>query len=226
MTALVSLESRLRVSKVAVVLPPHTTGAEAIEFATHGADLLVFSLGDRDHEDVAKEVRIARNGLFGRATLVAVDRLDLALEVGADLVFLKRPGWRPFGYPRPHRYTIFGRSISGPDEAGSLAGDPFQFAFVGTAIGSGKVSNIISEMALRYRPLGLPAAPVWFAAGGISSGTIEDVLAAGARRVAVSNAIFEASDPLQETARLAEAVAAAWDNDADTRAYVADSFAG
>jgi len=44
----------------------------------------------------------------------------------------------------------------------------------------------------------------WFAIGGIDESRLDDVLAAGARRVVVVRAIAEAADPRAAAARLAE----------------------
>ncbi|NHB83992.1 hypothetical protein G7085_03110 [Tessaracoccus sp. HDW20] len=51
------------------------------------------------------------------------------------------------------------------------------------------------------------------------------MLHAGARRVTVSNSVFRAEDPFAEVRVIAEAVKAAWRADADSEAYVTDSFA-
>ena len=55
--------------------------------------------------------------------------------------------------------------------------------------------------------------------------TVADVLAAGARRVTVSTAVFGAADPLAVTRSLADAVAAAWEADGGSAAYRLDAFA-
>ena len=47
----------------------------------------------------------------------------------------------------------------------------------------------------------------WFAIGGIGLGNLDDVLAAGARRVVVVRAITEADDPGAATAALAARLA-------------------
>jgi len=224
-TALVPLTTRLRTSQVALVLPPEVSGPQAADFAAHGADLLVFSRGHRTTAEAAEAVTVARNRLFGLPTLVAVDDLAVAMEIGADVVFLKRPGWRPFGFPRPHGFTIFGRSIDDAGDVDRLDGDPFGFGFLGPATGGDEVSPVIAEMAAAAPPLALPPRPVWFAAGGIGCHNVTAVLAAGARRVAVSDAVFNAEDPFREVHAIAEAVKAAWRADPDAEAYVSDSFA-
>lgn len=223
MTALVPLTTRLRTARVALVLPAELSGPEAADFAAHGADLLVFSRGGRHVDECAEAVSAARTRLFGLTTLVAVDDLGVAMAIGADVVFVRRPGWRPFGYPRPHEFTLFGRSIDGPDALGRISGEPFVFGFVGPAFEHGRLSPVVSEMSTAAPPLALPAAPVWFAAGGITAGNAEAVLRAGARRVAVSSAVFGAADPFAETRAIAEAVKEAWRADTRSQPYVRDA---
>ena len=54
----------------------------------------------------------------------------------------------------------------------------------------------------------LPSDRPWFAIGGIDLNTIDDVIAAGARRVVVVRAITEADDPAAATRTLATRLAA------------------
>jgi thiamine-phosphate pyrophosphorylase len=56
---------------------------------------------------------------------------------------------------------------------------------------------------------GLPSDRPWFAIGGIDLNTLDDVIAAGARRVVVVRAITEADDPAAATRALATRLAAA-----------------
>ncbi|MEE1943325.1 thiamine phosphate synthase [Streptomyces sp. TRM 70361] len=56
---------------------------------------------------------------------------------------------------------------------------------------------------VRYAAARRPGRP-WFAIGGIGAGNLDEVLAAGARRVVVVRAITEADDPGAAAARLAE----------------------
>ncbi|MDO5676738.1 MAG: thiamine phosphate synthase [Propionibacteriaceae bacterium] len=224
MTAPLSLTTRLRLARLAIVVPPQFSGPEAADFAAHGADLLILTKGERSVEEAAEGLRVARNRLFGLQTVVAADDSDVAEAAGADVLFLKRPGWRPFGIKRPHEYALLGRSIDGVADVDKIDGDPFDFGFVGPAVERGDASAAVAEMAAQYPPTALPAGPVWFAAGGISSQTIEAVVAAGARRATVSTAIFTAADPFHETRAIADVLKAAWDADPGSQDYGMAAF--
>ena len=224
MTALVPIPTRLRLARLAIVVPPEWVGAQAADFAAHGADLLVLTRGDRTVEELAAAVDTVRRRLTGLTTLVAVDDLEVAERSLADVVFLKRPGWRPFGTRKPHEFAILGRSIDGAAEMDKIDGDPYSFAFVGPAVDGHAADPRIMEMAETYPPTALPAHPVWFAAGGVSSANVADILAAGARRVTVSTAVFKAADPFTETRAIADLRADAWRADEASEAYGRDAF--
>lgn len=224
MTALVGLKTRLRLARLALVIPPHAAGPEAADFAAHGADLLIFTRGDRSVEEAVEVIDVARKRLFGLQTIVATDSADVGQAAKADAVFYRRPGWRPFGFRKPHEFALLGRSIDGPEDADKLDGDPFTFGFVGPAIEDGLVGAGVAEMARQYPPMALPAHPVWFAAGGISPDTVEAVIAAGARRAAVSSAVFDSADPFATTRLLADALKGAWITEPGAEAYGEDAF--
>lgn len=224
MTAPLSLTTRLRLARLAIVVPPERSGPEAADFAAHGADLLILTKGGRSVEESADGIRAARNRLFGLQTVVAADDAEVAAAAGADILFLKRPGWRPFGIKRPHEHALLGRSIDGVDDVGKIDGDPFDFGFVGPAVVGGEASPEIAAMAAQYPPTGLPAGPVWFAAGGISSANVQQVVAAGARRAAVSTAVFHSEDPFSEAQSIAEVLKSAWHADPGAQDYGMAAF--
>ena len=224
MTALIALTTRLRLARLALVVPAELTGTEAADFAAAGADLIILSTGDRSVEEAAGEHAAARGRLFGLPALLAVDRTDVAAAAHADVVHLGRAPIRP-GEARPHPYALVGGRLTGTPDLARLGGDGLDYGFVGPAIVDGAVGDEVAAAASALPPLALPAHPVWFAAGGITLDTITDVLAAGARRVTVSTAVFGAADPLAVTRSLADAVAAAWEADGGSAAYRLDAFA-
>ena len=67
-------------------------------------------------------------------------------------------------------------------------------------------------------PHDLDAKP-WFAIGGIDLGNLDDVLAAGARRVCVVRAITLADDPEAAARELSAPAAAAWRADPAMEQY-------
>ena len=139
--------------------------------------------------------------------LLAVnDRADIALAAGADVLHLGQddlpvPVARRILGPGP----LIGRSSHSPDQSDAAAAEPGVDYFCAgplwvtptkpgrPATGLGLLSHVAG---------GQPARP-WFAIGGIDLGRLDEVLAAGARRVVVVRAITGAPDPAAAAAEFA-----------------------
>ena len=74
--------------------------------------------------------------------------------------------------------------------------------------------------AAKKAPVAAISSKPWFAIGGISMDNIEDVIAAGARRVCVVRAITQAADPQAAADRLSSRLRAAWKSDPAMERYV------
>ena len=144
--------------------------------------------------------------------LLAVnDRADVALAAGAAVLHLGQDDLptevaRRIVGPR----VVLGRSTHAEDQVDAALADPRTGYFcVGpcwptpTKPGRPAPGLGLVEYAAKVAPPRDPAAPPWFAIGGIDLGTIDRVLAAGARRVVVVRAITEAADPGAAAAALA-----------------------
>ena len=133
--------------------------------------------------------------------LVVNDRPDLALLAGADYVHLGQDDL-PLAAARRLGLAV-GLSTHTPAEVAATGAD-----YIG-------VGPVFATPTKEGRPpvgLGLVRyaaahSPVpWFAIGGIDRTTVEQVVAAGAHRVAVVRAICEAADPEQAARELRAAV--------------------
>lgn len=145
--------------------------------------------------------------------LLAVnDRADIALAAGADILHLGQDDLpvdvaRAILGPAP----LLGRSSHDPGQADRAASEPGIDYFCAGPVWAtptkpgrpGTGLGLISAVAQRG-----PRRP-WFAIGGISADRLDDVIAAGARRVVVVRAITEAADPASATAFFASRLARA-----------------
>jgi thiamine-phosphate pyrophosphorylase len=135
--------------------------------------------------------------------LLAVnDRADVALAAGADVLHL---GQDDLPVPVARRILgtgpVIGRSSHSPAQADAAAAEPGVDYFCAGPVWPtptkpgrpGTGLDLIAHVA-RTRP-----ARPWFAIGGISLGTLGEVLDAGATRVVVVRAITGADDPAAAT---------------------------
>ncbi|HTZ45274.1 MAG TPA: thiamine phosphate synthase [Jatrophihabitans sp.] len=144
------------------------------------------------------------------ALLAVNDRADLAVAAGADILHVGQRDLSP----------ALARRIVGPDVAIGLSSHSTEQARAAAAdpdVDYFCVGPLWATPTKPGRPhLGLdplravaaeqPATP-WFAIGGIDEQTLDEVLAAGARRAVVVRVLTEAADPGAVAARLAAALA-------------------
>ncbi len=146
------------------------------------------------------------------ALLAVNDRADVAYAAGADVLHLGQddlpvPVARQLIGPGP----LVGLSSHAEAETSAAAtADGVDYYCAGpvwpTPTKPGRPAPGLP--LLRYAA-GLPARRPWFAIGGIGLDTLDEVLAAGARRVVVVRALTEAADPAAAAAALAARLAAA-----------------
>jgi thiamine-phosphate pyrophosphorylase len=167
-----------------------------------GVDLIQVrerQLSDRELLRVLEEAREVTRGLG--VSLVVNDRPDLAVLCGADFVHV---GQDDLPVDAARRFGIgVGLSTHARREIDAARAD---------YIGVGPVYATPTKE--RRAPVGLElvryaaesARAPWFAIGGIDASNIREVVAAGARRVAVVRAIGDASDPEGAAAELRNAL--------------------
>ncbi|MBV9922361.1 MAG: thiamine phosphate synthase [Pseudonocardia sp.] len=139
------------------------------------------------------------------ALLAVNDRADVALAAGADVLHLGQDDL-PVAWARRvvGEDVVVGRSSHSADETAAAAEEPgVDYFCVGpcwpTPTKPGRAApglDLVRTVAGRA-----PTRP-WFAIGGIAEARLDDVLAAGARRIVVVRAITEADDPAAAAARL------------------------
>ena len=134
--------------------------------------------------------------------LVVNDRPDLAVLVGADAVHV---GQDDLSVDAAGRFGLpVGVSTHRPEEL-AAAGDA-AYAGVGP-VQETPTKEGRPAAGLDYVRHAAAHAPVpWFAIGGIDRTTVEDVVAAGARRIAVVRAIAAAGDPEAAARELLDAL--------------------
>jgi thiamine-phosphate pyrophosphorylase len=169
-------------------------------------------LPDREWLSRAREVRILTAS--AKARFVVNDRPDLARLAGADAVHL---GQDDVAVRDARRIVgpsmLIGVSTHDRDQLDRAVLASASYLGVGPVFPS--ETKAFAELAgpafVRHaaESTNLP----WFAVGGINEQTLDEVLEAGARRVAVSAAVVHADKPCQAAAALRARLDAAWDGE-------------
>ncbi|WP_432523749.1 thiamine phosphate synthase [Kineococcus sp. SYSU DK006] len=138
--------------------------------------------------------------------LLAVnDRADVAAAAGADVLHLGQRDLPPAAARRlVGAGPLIGRSTHSAAQFDAAVADPaVDYACVGptwaTPTKPGRAATGVD--LVRHAAASAGTRP-WFAIGGIDLSTVDEVVAAGARRVVVVRAITEADDPAAATREL------------------------
>lgn len=175
-----------------------------------GADAVQLREKDAEPADVLRWAETFRRAAQRHGALFILnDRPDVALASGADGVHVGQNDLP----------VEWARRLVGPDrliglsthEERQLSGAPGQADYVSvgpvheTPTKPGRLSTGLGLVRVAARSERRP----WFAIGGISPENLSEVVAAGARRVAVVRAVTEAVDPAAAVRTLLEALPAA-----------------
>ena len=174
----------------------------------------------RDAELAALEV--ARVAARPHGGIVSVnDSAALAGTFGADVLHLgQTDGPADRARKHLHEWALIGRSTHAPDQTDAAIADAeVDYFCVGPVYATPtKPDYVPAGLALvahaaRVAPVADRGAKPWFAIGGIGPDTLEEVLAAGARRVVVVRALTAAADPQAAARAIADRLRGAWDDD-------------
>ena len=156
-----------------------------------GVDLVQIREKTLRDRALVSELELAREvtAVYG-VPLVVNDRPDLAILVGADYVHV---GQEDLSVASARRFGVaVGLSTHAPREIDAADGDYMGVGPVhATPTKEGRPA--VGLELVRYAAA--HARVPWFAIGGIDRTNVEEVVAAGATRVAVVRAIVEARDP-------------------------------
>ncbi|MGI8606112.1 MAG: thiamine phosphate synthase [Gaiellaceae bacterium] len=156
-----------------------------------GVDIVQLRDKDLADQELVAVLELARETTRRLAVpLVVNDRPDLAAHVGADFVHV---GQEDLPVAEARRFGVgVGLSTHAPGEIDQADAD---YLGVGPVFVTPTKEGRPAVGLELVRYAATHAVRPWFAIGGIDAGNARDVLAAGARRIAVVRAIGEASDP-------------------------------
>jgi thiamine-phosphate pyrophosphorylase len=189
---------------------PHGEDPEAMLNAAMASGAWMVELRDRDQprnviERSGRTFRRLANTYV--ALFIANDDPHLALELSADGVHLGQDDMDPTEARRimgPD--AIIGLSTHSREQIEAAANSPVDYISVGpiweTPTKEGRPATGLELIRTAANIASVP----WFAIGGIDSGNVDQVVAAGAERICVVRAIRDADDPRAAAAALFDAV--------------------
>ena len=186
----------------------------ARQLCAGGADLIQLRAKQSSVEEIRRMAEailpVTRRANVG---LVINDHLSLTQEIGADFCHLGQEDFFDAGHLRVSELKTqnsklrIGLSTHAPEQATrALAAGPDYIA-IGPVYATG-TKPAAKPVTLEY--VRWAAANVnipWFAIGGINLNNLDDVLAAGARRICVVSAILNADDVTKTCAKFRRALA-------------------
>ena len=238
-TALMGLDARLRLAKLYLITDARTRQGDLADFLqaafAGGVDIVQIRDQDLPREAELEVLELARTTALLHQNIVCVsDSAALAGEFHADMLHLgQAEGSSAPARARLHRWALLGRSTHSSAEVdAALADKDVDYLTVGpvhaTSLDPAYPPAGLAPVrhAARVAPVSTITSKPFFAVGGIGLDTIDAVIEAGARRVAVGRAITQASDPQDAAYQLRRRLQAAWDADPAMERYVLQALAG
>ena len=170
----------------------------ARELCEGGSDLIQLRAKDWPREKIEEAARavipITRsNGV----RLVINDYLQIAESVGAEICHLGQEDFFEAGHQHMSQLrtkVAIGMSTHAPEQAGKAVLAGAEYVAIGPVYPTG-TKPTAKPVTLEYVRWAAENVRIpWFAIGGINLNTIDDVIAAGARRVCVVSAILNSAD--------------------------------
>jgi thiamine-phosphate pyrophosphorylase len=232
MTALMGLQARLRLARLYLCTDARTEQGDLGDFCAAafagGVDVLQIRQKDMDPDEEIEALQVARAAAERHQAIVCVnDSAELAERFSADMLHLgQTDGSSRRARRHLHRWGLIGRSTHAPKQTDrAIDDDGVDYFCVGPVYATSTKPDYepVGLELVRYAAEVAPphdlAAKPWFAIGGIDSGNLDDVIAAGARRVCVVRAITLADDPEGAARELSSRLRDAWRSDPAMEQY-------
>ena len=173
-------------------------GTLARELCDGGSDLIQLRAKDWTTEKIEEAARIVAPIMRANGVrLVINDHLSIAERVGAEICHLGQEDFFEAGHQHISQLKTtvgVGLSTHAPEQAGKAVRAGADYLAIGPVFPTG-TKPTAKPVTLEYvrwaaENLRIP----WFAIGGINLNTIDEVIAAGARRVCVVSAILNSAN--------------------------------
>lgn len=231
------LDARLRTAKLYLCTDARREQGDFGDFVdaafAGGVDVLQVRDKNLEPDEELDALELARTIAYHYNGLVVVNDSPVqAKKFNADVLHLGQDDDKPkMARKFLHQWALIGSSTHSEKQAKRALDDPdVNYFCVGPVYATPTKPD--------YRPVGLdlveyaatiakpgdPKGKPWFAIGGINADNLDDVLAAGARRIVVVRAITESDDPEGAARRLADRIAEQWQRDPAMQLYLDATF--
>ncbi len=217
------LDTRLRLSRLYLCTDARTQQGDLADFLNAafagGVDIVQIREKGLDPDTELEALEVARSVALRYQGLVCVnDSPELAGRFQADVLHLgQTDGPARSARRHLHPWALIGRSTHTPGQTDqAIADTDVNYFCVGPVYATSTkpdyqpVGLDLVRYAARVTPPSRVSAKPWFAIGGITTETIDDVIAAGARRVCVVRPITLAADPQAAARALSDRLHEAW----------------
>lgn len=226
------LDARLRMARLFCMTDSRRDANDLEQFVeavfAGGVDILELKEPKLKPSRMVAALEVARSAAFHSQGLVVVsESLDVAKTFIADLLHLSATDDAEAARKVLHQWALIGRTAGTPEQIDAALADPeVNYLTIGPVFDeTGKLQTDLIAHAVKVSPPTEATSKPWFVFGGISAENLEEVIAAGAKRVAVSDAITEAADPEAAAQQLKDRLRRAWNDDPAMENYIFSVFA-
>ena len=231
------LDTRLRLARLYLCTDARTEQGDLADFLTEafagGVDIVQIRQKGMDPEAELEALEVARSAASPYQGLVCVnDSPRLAERFQADVLHLgQTDGPAATARSHLHPWALLGRSTHTPAQTDRAAREDRESYFcVGPVYATATkpdyepVGLDLVRYAAEVAPPSERSSKPWFAIGGINTDNLDDVLAAGARRICVVRPITTAADPQAAAQALSDRLLEEWQRDPAMRRYALRAF--
>jgi thiamine-phosphate pyrophosphorylase len=230
-TALLGLATRLKLARLMLITNARSSTGDLAELAAAafggGVDLIQLREPQPNPTVHATALAVLERYAGRRGLVSTYATTELAAAAKADVVQLSAmDGSAADAHAVLGQWALVGRSCHSPGQVDDAIAEPgvdfFTVSPVYNAGGVGEAGLSLVAYAAKMAP---PAsAKPWFAVGGVNIDNLDEVLAAGARRIGVTRAIIGADDQRQAAVQLAQRLIHRWNEDPGMEQVVFNAF--
>ena len=231
-TALMGLKDNLAMSRVQVITDLRGGTEAFVTFLdllfSAGVDLVQVRDDSVEQDALREALDAAVQPTFDHRKLLCVGRnIDVAAAFEADLLHLgSTDGDLGQARSRLGKWSLVGRSVHDQAQLDHAVREGADWLSVGPVFGAGAPGLDLVKQAASALPVAEVTSTPWFAVGGITLDNLDEVLGAGAVRIAIASAVTGADDPQAAAGEFVRRVRSHWNSRDELADYVFRAMGG